>query len=211
MKEKYRRHKADPVLAQNHCTFSFERDLWGLPCQSPIQGKINKNRLLRASSKWAFNISKVRGPATTLGNLFQCLMPLMVTSFCLLCRQIFPYYNLGLGLLDFLQHSLEKSQAMSDHNPPLGSWRPQQNPPFAFWSWYWTASALTAHPHRPCAPVPNHLGGLHQTRSIACTSLTKRGGQLMIFTCWLHTCYNHYKVAIFTTRAHTHWPLTDFS
>lgn len=182
-----------------------ERDLWRSSSPILVQGKSNKNKLLRALSKWAFDTFRDRKPSTTLSSMFQCLMTLILYFSCYLWIEFYLLQPRTLVPLSFCSTPLETS-TKSFH---------------FFLILTLNAPGPTAHLHRTCAPAPSHHRGLpctHLTTSLKLGSPELdqmlqshqcwRGEQILFLTYWLHLI-TKYKVAIFTARAC--WTLTDFS
>ena len=85
------------------------RDFRSSGCNVPAvsMDTYHKSRLLKAPSSLALNTS--RTPATSLGNLFQCLTTLIVKNFFLLSNLNFPSFSLKPLLLVLSLHTLVKT------------------------------------------------------------------------------------------------------
>ena len=74
------------VLSQNQRTVEVRRDLWRSPCPTPSSSRDTYSRLPRSVFRRLLNISKDGDSATSLGNLCQCSVALIVKKCFLMFR-----------------------------------------------------------------------------------------------------------------------------
>lgn len=65
-----------------HTTIELKRAFWRFLVQLPAQAESPRSRLLRTTNRWLLAISKNGYSIVSLGNLFQCSLPLTVKKNC---------------------------------------------------------------------------------------------------------------------------------
>lgn len=137
-----------------------ERDLWRSSSPILVQGKSNKNKLLRALSKWAFDTFRDRKPSTTLSSMFQCLMTLLLYFSCYLWIEFYLLQPRTLVPLSFCSTPLETS-TKSFH---------------FFLILTLNAPGPTAHLHRTCSsPQSPSWPSLHSPHYLSQTGESRTG------------------------------------